>query len=680
MDGRTMAASLRRLSTAALAMATLASALTAVIGTPAATAASGILWGIDTIDNTQTQNDIARTQTSLGDPQFVGRYLIWGGGPAIGVAEANNLHAQNVPILLLDSPGGTNLTGSALGAAEAQAAVNQARALSVPAGKALFRDVEAGYGIDAAYIAAYYAVVQGAGYIPGFYENAYHGAFDGAYCGAVASNAAIGTNTVLFANEPEFTSGDPHRSAMPSWQPVGPPCHQNTVAWQYEERGLFPPGFPAPNVDVDQYQSQYANLLWGLSGTYQALFPQRILDTRAGLRTGTCSNGCVTLGPNSSLDLQIEGKGGVPSVGVSAVWMNVTVTNPTAGSAAAPNFVSVYPTGRQGRPLASNLNFVAGQTVPNLVEAALGAGGRATLYNHAGNTDLIADVEAYVLSSQTTAGDSLYTAISPSRVGDTRAGSGQPDQGQTVGPNSIHAVQVSGMGSVPATGVSAVVLNVTVTNPTAGSSQAPNFATVFPGGANTPMASNLNFVAGQTVPNRVIVPVGTVSFTVGEVWIYNRAGYSDFIVDVGGWFTDASNAGASGAVLTAVAPSRICDTRPGTGTPCTGVALASNSNLNVMVAGHGGVPSMGGTAAPQAVVANVTVTNPSAGSARGPNFLTAFPGPANSPLPGISDLNFTAGETVPNLVIVKLGPDGSVNLKVFQGTTDVIVDVVGWYG
>jgi Domain of unknown function (DUF1906) len=679
MEGRLVVTSLRRLSAAALAMATLGFAVTAVISPPRAAAASGSLWGIDTIDNTQTLNDIGRTQTTLGAPQFVGRYLIWGGGPAIGIAEANNLHAQNLPILLLDSPGGTNLVGSSLGTAEAQAVVTQARAFNVPSGKAIFRDVEAGYGIDAAYIAAYYAVVEGAGYVPGFYENAFRASFNGAYCGAVANNAAIGNNTVLFANEPEFSAGDPRRVAMPSWQAVGPPCHQTTVAWQYEERGLFAPGSPAPNVDVDEYQAQYLGLLWGLSGSYQALFPQRILDTRAGLRAGTCSNGCVTLGPNSSLDLQVEGEGGVPSTGVSAVWMNVTVTNPTAGSAAAPNFVTVYPSG-QGRPIASNLNFVAGQTVPNLVEAALGAGGRATLYNHAGNTDLIADVEAYVLSSQTNAGNGLYNAISPSRVGDTRAGSGQPDQGQTVGPNSIHSVQVSGMGGVPATGVSAVVLNVTVTNPTAGSRLAPNFATVFPGGANTPLASNLNFVAGQTVPNRVIVPVGSINFTAGEVWIYNRAGSSDFIVDVGGWFTDGSNPSASGAVLTAVAPTRICDTRPGTATVCTGRTLAANGALNLMVAGHGGVPSMGGAVTPQAVVANVTVTRPSAGSTRGPNFLTVYPGPANSSLPGISDLNFSAGETVPNLVVVKLGSDGSINLKVFQGTTDVIVDIVGWYG
>jgi hypothetical protein len=99
-----------------------------------------------------------------------------------------------------------------------------------------------------------------------------------------------------------------------------------------------------------------------------------------------------------------------------------------------------------------------------------------------------------------------------------------------------------------------------------------------------------------------------------------------------------------------------------------------------MVAGRGGVPAMGGAAPPQAVALNVTITNPSMGTTQGPNFLTVFPGPAGSATPPVSDLNFVAGETVPNLVIVKVGSDGSVNLRVFEGLTNVLVDVVGWYG
>ena len=74
----------------------------------------------------------------------------------------------------------------------------------------------------------------------------------------------------------------------------------------------------------------------------------------------------------------MTGVGGVPASGVSAVVLNVTVTAPTAGE--LPDRV---PNGTP-RPLASNLNFVAGQTVPNLVVAKVGADGKVAVYNDAG--------------------------------------------------------------------------------------------------------------------------------------------------------------------------------------------------------------------------------------------------------------------------------------------------------
>jgi hypothetical protein len=69
----------------------------------------------------------------------------------------------------------------------------------------------------------------------------------------------------------------------------------------------------------------------------------------------------------------------------------------------------------------------------------------------------------------------------------------------------------------------------------------------------------------------------------------------------------------------------------------------------------------------------VTVTNPSA-----PSFLTVWPDGSTRPL--ASDLNYLAGLTVPNLVVVKLGANGAIDLFNAFGTTDVVVDVVGWYG
>jgi hypothetical protein len=66
--------------------------------------------------------------------------------------------------------------------------------------------------------------------------------------------------------------------------------------------------------------------------------------------------------------------------------LNVTVTGASEAS-----WIAVWPTG-QPRPLASSLNMAADQTIPNLVIAKVGTGGKVSLYNDAGSTHLIADV------------------------------------------------------------------------------------------------------------------------------------------------------------------------------------------------------------------------------------------------------------------------------------------------
>ena len=118
--------------------------------------------------------------------------------------------------------------------------------------------------------------------------------------------------------------------------------------------------------------------------TYHPLAPARILDTRTG-------NGAPVgkLGSESTLSLQVTGRGGVPATGVASVVLNVTVTEVSAVS-----FLTAWPAGTP-RPLASNLNYAAGDTVPNLVVVKLGDGGRASLFNSSGDTHVIADVAGW---------------------------------------------------------------------------------------------------------------------------------------------------------------------------------------------------------------------------------------------------------------------------------------------
>ncbi len=96
--------------------------------------------------------------------------------------------------------------------------------------------------------------------------------------------------------------------------------------------------------------------------------------------------------------------------------------------------------------------------------------------------------------------------------------------------------------------------------------------------------------------------------------------------------------------------------------------MGEDGTLSLQVGGQGGVPASGASA----VVMNVTVTNPSAHSV-----LTAYP--ADVARPTASNLNYAPGQTVPNLVVVKLSGDGRVKLHNAFGTVDVVADVVGWF-
>ncbi len=376
------------------------------------------------------------------------------------------------------------------------------------------------------------------------------------------------------------------------------------------------------------------------AGRYTPLTPARILDTRDG-------TGGVTgpIGSGSTAIVQVAGRGGVPASGAAAVALNVTATQPTADG-----FLTIYPSGT-ARPVASNLNFSPGKTVPNMVVVKLGTGGAVDVFNSAGTTHVLFDVAGW-FSEVPTGNDGRYQALTPARILDTRDGTG--GSSVKLGPNASLDLQVAGAGGVPVSGARAAVMNVAVTGTTATS-----FLTVYPTGEARPGVSNLNWVGGDTVSNRVFVKLGTA----GKVTLYNGSGETNIIVDVNGWFTDATVAGTNGT-FTPLTPARILDTRFGVG----GIMgpLGAGSTVDVQVTGQGGVPASGVTA----VVLNATVVSPS-----GMGFLTVFP--TGVARPNASDVNYAAGETRPNLVVVKLGTGGKVSVYTQTGT-HVIFDVTGW--
>ncbi len=365
-------------------------------------------------------------------------------------------------------------------------------------------------------------------------------------------------------------------------------------------------------------------------GEYHALTPARLLDTR--------DPGQPRPGPTSTTDLTVTGVGGVPATGVSAVVLNVTATDATAAT-----FVTVYPSGNP-RPVASNLNVVAGQTVPNLVTVAVGVDGKVSLYNHQGALQLVVDVEGWYGGAGAPAG-AAFVPSGPRRLLDTRIAGGP------VGPGGVVAVEV-GVGSP----LAAAALNITVTEATA-----PSYLTAYPSDAPRPLASNLNMGAGQTVANMVVARVGAD----GRVLLYNHTGATHVVVDLLGIY-DESSLPVFGGQFAGAVPARALDTRVGadrTG----GQPIGAGQTLVLPLAGRAGVP-----ATANAVVVNVTATEPTAGS-----YLTVWASDEERPL--ASNLNMDRGQTVPNLAVIPLAIDGTVSIYNHGGATHVIVDVVGWY-
>jgi hypothetical protein len=143
------------------------------------------------------------------------------------------------------------------------------------------------------------------------------------------------------------------------------------------------------------------------------------------------------------------------------------------------------------------------------------------------------------------------------------------------------------------------------------------------------------------------------------------------VIDLLGYYSPASDQG-----LTAITPVRALETRSDVPSGCLPSGLhcrrfVSNEILSLPVRGA----TCQGTAIPtaaSAVVLNVTAVQPSSNG-----YITVWPGGTTRPT--ASSLNFSPGSVVPNLVIAGIGTDGTVNIYNYFGTTDVVIDVLGYF-
>ena len=272
-------------------------------------------------------------------------------------------------------------------------------------------------------------------------------------------------------------------------------------------------GQASPILDIQGYYAAVVSPTTGSSYVPLAS-PVRGLDTRT-----------QPVGPPVGRFNANETRTFTPAVpaGATAVVATFTSVNPTERG-----FLTAYPDGTP-RPTVSNLNWERGRTIPNLATVPLGTGGRVALFTNQ-PTDLLIDITGYYVSRTSAEIGDRFTAVDPARLGDSRATSGNIG-GLTrfTTMNQTQQLRVTGVGGVPATGVSAVVITITG----AGVASNPDtFFTAFPAGSTLPVVSNLNPIRGENAANLAIVRVGTG----GNISLLNFNPSAEMVIDVYGYF------------------------------------------------------------------------------------------------------------------------------------------------
>lgn len=384
---------------------------------------------------------------------------------------------------------------------------------------------------------------------------------------------------------------------------------------------------------------------------FTGVTPTRIVDTRRGL--GPLNRAVET---EEIVDIPLAGSAVVPAAATS-VAMNVTIVG-----AAKSGYAQVYPTMWAPVDGSSSINLDRiGQILPNFVISPIGNNRTVSVYLPSGGHLLVDVLGYFVPTTSGTVSAGRMVATAPARVLDTRqSAAGRPDllpsgwvDHRPAAGESV-AVEFRPASGIPATGVAAVVVNVTATG-----SPADGYVTAYPDGA-PPDASTLNLTAGSTHANTAVVPLGAD----GRIRLFTSAG-AHLIVDLIGYVTDATSPAKATGLFVPLSPARVVDSRT------TQRPLVSGIAQRLRLAGSGGVPA--GEAA-GAVSYNATVTGTS-----GPDGYVQLSPTGQTGSGEFSSVNWTSsGDTIANGGLVKLGAGGQIDARSYQ-TTHLILDINGYW-
>ena len=235
----------------------------------------------------------------------------------------------------------------------------------------------------------------------------------------------------------------------------------------------------------------------GGAGYVPAPSPARVLDTRT-------TSSPLRAGETRRVDLS-----GVVPKGAVAAMATLTSTRATATT-----YLSAFPTGGTGGTGTSVVNAVPGADIANSAPVQVAPDGSISVYNDAGQIDVIVDVVGWYVPD----GGADFWPLEPARTGSSG----------WLGPAQTRLVSDPDE-RIPANAV-AVALNLTTTF-----TGETSYLVAYPAGAERPATSNGNARTGLDIANGTIV-----GLTDGAYRVYNNAGTPTVLEDVFGYFAPAA--------------------------------------------------------------------------------------------------------------------------------------------
>ncbi len=378
------------------------------------------------------------------------------------------------------------------------------------------------------------------------------------------------------------------------------------------------------------------------AGTFYPTAPQRLLG----------GDGPYAVPAGGHVSVRVTGREGLPSGGVSAALVNVTLRAPgapvTLAVPAAGNASAAPVTTAGGATL---MSVPAAATRSSLLTVPLGAAGSFDLTTRGGAATLTADLLGFYGADDTVVGGRElaggYQPLDPKRLYDSRAAGGP------IAPADRSTVAVD-LGDGVNGHVTALALQVTAVDP----SQAGSLTVSTAG--ESPDLSTVSFSAGVAATNLAVVPAQVDSGGRLGVAVLNRsAAPTQVVVDLVGFYDD----GQLGPNLRyrPLPPTRVVDTAAGVGARALQPGVATTLMPPDTVAGDNSF----------ALVGVLTTW-----AAAGPTDLSVSAG-GTSGAGDAGSVHVSAGSVTSTPVQSEIAPDGTLELRTGTAPADVTLDVVG---